>query len=384
MANSSTPFHKILYMTFAAFPSTAAHSVNVIKMCEALARLGYKLTLTAYAREKEKDIFKFYRIKYPFDIKRIRLSNVRFIGRISFLIKAYYSVQKNTPDLLYTRDIFNGFLAKILKLPFVLEIHELPHNPFRKWILKQILSSDHLELLVLISEKLKEFLKSEMGNLFDSHKYLIAHDGVNLKDFDLKLARTEIRKILDLPEKAFIAGYIGGLFEGRGLEVILKLSTLLKDVIFVIVGGEGKYLASFNEKVKELKLNNLIAKGFVPYEMIPFYLRASDILLMPYQTRVLHRQKKHDTASYMSPLKMFEYMASGRPIISSDIKVLKEVLTDRDNALLANPEEIDEWVEAVALLKREAAVGENLGNKARKDVEKYSWDERARNIMESI
>jgi glycosyltransferase involved in cell wall biosynthesis len=384
LPDSTAAFHRILYLTFAAFPSRTAHSVNIIKMCEALSKSGYKVTLAADARKTEKDIFDFYNIKSPFEIKKIKLVNIRFLGRLSFLIKAYFFVRKNCPDLLYTRDIFSAFFAKILRVPFIWEIHEAPNTFFRKALMKQTLISRNLVVLVFISQRLKNLMTYEMQSLLEEKKFIIAPDGVDLTDFDLKLTQSDARKALDLPENAFIAGYTGSLFEGRGVEIILKLGSALKDIAFVVVGGEGKHLDAFNRKVKNLKLNNVIAKGFVPHRLIPLYLRAFDMLLMPYQTKVLHRQKKHDTADYMSPLKMFEFMASGRPIIASRMQVLEEILQDKVSALFVRSEDLDGWINAVMFLKKNKEVARELGKKAKENVRKYTWDQRTKNISESI
>jgi len=375
---------RILYLTFGTFPSATAHSVNTIKMCEAMAKSGYKVILVADARKKEKDIFEFYRIKYPFRIKRAKLLKIRFLGRILFLMKAYFFSKKIAPDGLYTRDIFSSFLAKISRLPFIYEIHEISDTSLRKIIFKSILKSKDLKGVVFISEKLKETLISDMGNLFENIKHVVAHDGVDLEDFDFEHSQAELRKNLDLPENAFIAGYTGSLFEGRGLDIILKLGSTLKDLTFVLVGGEGKYLKALIRKVRDLQLDNITVKGFVPHKMIPYYLSASDILLMPYQTEVLHRQKKHDTALYMSPLKMFEYMAAGRPIVASSIPVLEEVLQNKVNALLVEPDDIDEWIESTRQLKEEKEMASQIGKQAKEDVKIYSWDKRIKKIFSNI
>lgn len=386
MVNRTETFNRdrILYLTFGTFPSAAAHSVNTIKMCEALAKSEYEVTLVADARKREKDIFEFYRIKYPFRIKRMKLFKIRFLGRILFLMKAYFFSKKNAPDVLYTRDIFNAFLAKISRLPFIYEIHEISDTSLRKIIFKSILSSYDLKSVVFISEKLKETLMSEMGNLFENIKQVVAHDGVDLEDFDFELSQAEMRRSLNLPENAFIAGYTGSLFEGRGLDIILKLGSALKDVTFVLVGGEGKYLKVLERKVNDLQLGNIITKGFVPHKMIPLYLSSYDILLMPYQTEVLHRQRKHDTALYMSPLKMFEYMAAGKPIVASSIPVLEEVLQNKVNALLVEPDDIDEWIESIRRLKEEKEIASQIGKQAKEDVKRYSWDMRVKKIVSNI
>lgn len=375
---------KISFLTFARFPSETAHSVSIAKMCQSIKKLGYDLTLVADIRKKKEEVFEYYMINHPFDIKPIKRPDIRFLGRILFSIKSIFYLRKHQPDLIYVRDLFNAYLTAMRKQPFIYEAHEVPFNRFRKILMKHTLKSQRLKSLVIISSRLKTRVEDTIGNINQDSKCHLAHDGVDLTEFESRLTKAEARKILDLPEKEFFAGYTGSLFEGRGLEIILKLAVMLKDIVFVIVGGEGKYLEAFREKIKASALNNVLIKGFVPHRLIPSYLFAFDVLLMPYQKKVMHRQKKRETASYMSPLKMFEYMASGRPIIGSRLEAVEEVLIHRKNALLVKPEDAAEWAAAIKTLRDNKSLAEEIGNQARKDVEPYGWDERAKNIFSSF
>ena len=143
-----------------------------------------------------------------------------------------------------------------------------------------------------------------------------------------------------------------------------------------------------DDKVKmrkiESKLTNIILTGFIDHKKVPLYLKACDVLLMPYQKKVGHRQKNIESAGYMSPLKMFEYMASGNPIISSDLPVIREVLKDRVNALLVEPDNVNEWSDAIELLRNEPELAKEIGDQAKKDVKYYSWDNRVKRIMKSL
>ncbi len=384
MANKSVSYNKIIFLTFARLPSRAAHTVNIVKMCQAIQKIGLDVSLVSDARENAEEIFDYYNIQYPFNIKKIKCFNIRVFGRIFFLVKAFFYIREEQTDLLYTRDVFNAFLAKMLKRSFIFELHELPNNWFREFLMGKVLRSPNLKKVVYISKSLNELLESRFGDVLYGKPCITAHDGVDLRNFKITLSKHEARMDLNLPETAFIAGYTGSLFEGRGIEIILNLAVVLKDVFFVIVGGEGKYLNLLRRKVAKLNIDNVIVKGFMPHKKIPVFSQAADVLLMPYQKKVLHRQKKHDTAAFMSPLKMFEYMASGKPIIASRIKVLEEVLCDRENSLLVMPDNINEWAEAVLLLRNDRDLAEKLGKKAKGDVIKYTWDNRVEKIFEGV
>ena len=381
MSDSVRSAKAIIYLTFAALPSPAAHSVQIVKMCQALTKAGAGVKLVADVRQRPRQIFEFYNVRYPFEIVRIRLLPIRIVGRALFLVRSFFLILKNRRCLFYTRDVFAAWFVRTLRVDFIMEVHELPAGRFRNLLMGRILSASRLRAAVFISEELRKSLLPRMGDRLAGKTTIVAHDGADLDEFPSSLSRDDSRRRLHLPEGVFMAGYAGSLFEGRGLEVILEVSRVLKDVVFVIVGGEKWQADHLKRKVKEAGLANVLVIGFVPHQMVPAYLAAFDALLMPYQETVLHRQKKHDTASYMSPLKAFEYMAAGRPIVASRLKVIREILEDGRNAILVPPDSVTEWAGAIRMLRDNEPLGRAIGEQARDDVRKYSWDERVKKIF---
>jgi glycosyltransferase involved in cell wall biosynthesis len=103
---------------------------------------------------------------------------------------------------------------------------------------------------------------------------------------------------------------------------------------------------------------------------------------MPYQTRVA-ASSGGDIAPYLSPMKMFEYLASGRPILASDLPVLGEVLT-AENALILPPADVDAWLAAIEKLRAQPKLREKLGGAARQTAQRYSWEARAERILAGL
>ena len=102
---------------------------------------------------------------------------------------------------------------------------------------------------------------------------------------------------------------------------------------------------------KHGKLENLHYHGFVSHSETSQYLCAFDILIAPYQNHVSTYGGDINIAQWMSPLKIFEYMSAGKPIISSNLPAIKEILQHGETALLCDPDNIDEWVENIENLK---------------------------------
>ena len=125
--------------------------------------------------------------------------------------------------------------------------------------------------------------------------------------------------------------------------------------------------------------------GHLPSKDVKFVMSIMDILLMPYQKSVSVSLKSVNTASWMSPIKMFEYMSVGVPVISSDLEVLREVLVDKHNSLLVKPEDVNEWLTALNLLIKDKNFAKSIGLNAYKEfVEKYTWELRAKKMIGDI
>ena len=111
-------------------------------------------------------------------------------------------------------------------------------------------------------------------------------------------------------------------------------------------------------------------------------MRNMDILLMPYEKKVFLSKRKTNTAKFMSPMKLFEYMSTGVPLISSNLIVLKEILKDNHNCLLAEEQNVEEWNNSIIRLLKDKDLRYKLANNAKKELEnKYTWLKRVENII---
>ncbi len=175
-------------------------------------------------------------------------------------------------------------------------------------------------------------------------------------------------------------GYIGSFYQGRGVELIIKVAGHCPHIDFHLVGASEKDLVRLEKQVPE----NVTLIGFVPPAESHKYMNASDVLLAPYQRKVFVYGNRGDTSDYMSPLKIFEYMASGKAIVASDIPVLHEVLESEKDCLFVSPADVDGWINALYRLQ-EQGLREKLGDSARtKFLEKYTWEKRAEIVIKDI
>ena len=149
------------------------------------------------------------------------------------------------------------------------------------------------------------------------------------------------------------------LYEGRGIEIIIDWLNVIQIRYFL-------FLAALKDEIKKYrqrnKLNNLLFVGHVSHSKVKNIMQSLNCLLMPYQKSV-KISGNVDTAEWMSPMKMFEYMSSGVPIISSDLPVLREVLIDMNNCLMATPDQLSSWNRALNLLKTNSELSSKLSKK---------------------
>jgi glycosyltransferase involved in cell wall biosynthesis len=184
---------------------------------------------------------------------------------------------------------------------------------------------------------------------------------------------------LMLPEAGFTAGYTGSLYPGRGVQLILEIAARLPEITFLIVGGDPTSVMILGDEAEQRGLENLYVKSFVPNMDLPRYQFTCDVLLMPYQRRV-EASSGGDIASFLSPMKLFEYLACGRVILSSDLPVLREILND-NNAVLLPPRNVDAWVMALQEIKEDRSQREILSAQAREDSKRFTWTARAAAIF---
>jgi glycosyltransferase involved in cell wall biosynthesis len=174
---------------------------------------------------------------------------------------------------------------------------------------------------------------------------------------------------------------VGHLYAGRGIELINTMARALPSVAFHLVGG------SEEDRGRMVRLGlspNVILHGHHPPSQLANFFQKFDAVLAPYQSKVAVAGGG-DTSDYMSPLKLFEYMAWGKPILCSDLPVLREVIEHRRNGLLLPPDDPATWVAALNRLIANPAERECLGNNARTDfLTRHTWRQRADRVLDGL
>jgi glycosyltransferase involved in cell wall biosynthesis len=166
------------------------------------------------------------------------------------------------------------------------------------------------------------------------------------------------------------------------MSLLVELARCFPGINFMWVGGRQEDVSLWRERLAAENFKNITLTGFVENSRLPLFQAAADILLMPYES-VISGSSGGNSSSYASPMKMFEYMASRRAIISSDLPVIREVLNP-SNACLCPPDNIEVWSETLGSLIYDQERRLNLADQAWQDIQQYTWLERARKALEGF
>lgn len=369
---------KIACISTAQFPSTRAHSIQVMKVTQALAQNGEEVVLYLPGKEPPawQELADQYGLIEPFEI--ITLPTRPGLKRLDFSLAGVKSARRWGAQLVYTRMLWVALFAGLRAMPFVLEMHDLPSGTFGPHIYRRILRMKAPKLVVYITSALKTLADQRFGVAARVGEYLIAPDGVDLERYSDLPKPAAARKKLAL-EEAMTAGYSGGFYPGRGLELMQQLARAFPQVRFLWIGGNDDQVEWWRARLKEADIHNVQLTGFIPNSQLPLYQAAADILVMPY-SRAFGGSGGGDISAVSSPMKLFEYMAAGRCILASDLPVLREVLNDQTAAFF-EIENFSDLREKFAELLTDGTRREKLASAAKSAVNAYSWKTRMTGIM---
>jgi glycosyltransferase involved in cell wall biosynthesis len=362
-------------------------------MCRALTDLGRQVYL--FIQSDNKDCKHYLSNNYDLDTpllntiiyKPLLKRGNEFFIAICALFK-YIRLKKleKLSCIIISRNVFAAFFfGVVLGKKIIYETHTPESGIIRKGLQGLLLKRQNVETVV-ISDALKKILVSTYNLKPAADNIHVMHDAAF---DDVKcLARHErmIEREIYFPQlnsqyKNYV-GYFGHLYPGRGIEVIEGLAKLNDTVLFLVFGGNELDVLRYQQ---QNTLSNLIFMGHVAPKEVKKTMSLMDVLLMPYQKSVSIGLKFVDTAQWMSPIKMFEYMSTGVPVISSDLPVLKEILIDGHNSLLVEPEDIEGWSAAVVLLLKDEGLATKLANVAHKELSKgYTWNRRAKRMIDIL
>jgi glycosyltransferase involved in cell wall biosynthesis len=391
---------KIVYIANMRMPTERAHGLQIMRMCEAFARLGAQVTLLypfrfqSNPKLRGQDIFEFFGIQRPFEIRRVPhldlLPLEAYFGRALlrpfyiftnslFSLMAARQANRLKADIYYTREWMVAWWLVRRGCPTVLEIHQtegFAFSPRAQQIITKLSYASELQLIVVISNGLKlDLIKAGVPE----RKILVLPDAVNMHAYEKPLAKSEARTQIGLPQNVALIVYTGSFLRGRGVHILADSSRyLLYEALIVLVGGNPQEQHELEQYIRSHKIERVVIWGHLSPKLIPIFQQSADVLALP-QLPIDAQHVKHS-----SPLKLFEYMASRRPIVASDLPSLREVLEHERNALLVPPGDPKALAQAIQRLLDDPELGQRLANAAFERVKEWTWERRAQKILEAL
>jgi glycosyltransferase involved in cell wall biosynthesis len=383
---------RITYFADIRFPIERANGVQTMETCHALARRGHQVRLVVRpdSLSPARDPWVYYGVdRIPsLVIDRVQVPSAPAARRAVYVAAGLgRAIGRARADLLLTRDL--TMAALLLRVPaaarppVVYESHgyapavsedlpgmlsnvaaptsakrrRLEARERRVWAL----ADGYITITAALARELEE-------RFGPRPRLAVVPDGARVPD----VSETGLR-----PDATGgrVVGYAGHLYPWKGPDVLMAALERLPAVRALIVGG----LAGEPDLARVRALADRVAPGRVefagqvdPPRVAPL-LRRADVLALP-------NTPGRVSAAYTSPLKLFEYMASGRPIVASDLPALREVLRPSANAVLVEPGDAAALAAGLARVLGDAALAARLAAQAREDVREWTWDRRAERV----
>jgi len=376
---------KLIYISNTRLPSEKANSYQTMQMCNSFSKVFDEVELwTGKSRNTKElnainDVYGYYNIQETFTIRKFFQFDSKVLFKLNQFLWAnlknlIFSIntclclikyKKSRNMYIYSRDW--GFLFVFLffkKIGLVnIKIFYESHK-YYKFLSKSLIKVDGV---VVINNYLNR-LHKDCG----IEKLFLAHDGVNIdeykdiSDYDFQPKKNSLRVV-----------YTGSLFLWKGVNTLVdSLSYLPRRCQLIFIGGSGEYLLNFKRYVEDSGHSSRIEIiPHIPKKKLLEFIEKADLLVLP-------NSAKDKMSLFTSPIKLFEYMASKRPIVASSLPSIKEILIDKKNAILFEPDNPIDLAKKINLAFSEDC--EYIVNNAYEDVKIYTWDLRAKGIANFI
>ncbi|MGQ9907799.1 MAG: glycosyltransferase [Candidatus Flexifilum sp.] len=393
---------RLIYLANIRLPTEKAHGLQIMENCAAFAGAGLDVSLWIARRRDRgplagRDPFAHYGLPPRFRIRRLPTLDLLWLvperddglarlifglQLVTYLIAALIGALVTRADLYYSRDERAIALLGLFKpaQSLVYEAHTLAQGRIGRWL--QARACRSAGLIVPVTGLLRDDLVARGA---PAARMLVAPDGIRADRFAMLPDQRSARSAVGWPENVFIVGYVGRLHTmkmGKGVDVLVQALAGLETMpaALALVGGPDEAAQALRADwiAAGGEADRFLYAGQVAPDRVPVYLAAFDVCVMPLPATA-------HFARHASPLKLFEYMAAGRPIIATALPSFGEILTDSETALLIPPDDPEALRDAVRLLYADPTLRHRLGQRAREIVLfRYTWDARAHTILKRV
>lgn len=377
-ATAEQPAHATVgYFYFARLPSPSAHSIQVLSMCEALESIGLRTTLFASRNADQPTVdddqlLGGYGVEDKPCLHWVGRERGKWCGRARTFVTTLRWAGRF--DVRFTRNSLSAFACQLRRKTCYYELH----SPFflkMDRVLLRFMRHRRWVRLVANSKVTAQMVSEDIG--WDLSRITIAHNGCKIPSAGIDSVALDSGLRSHFQGPALHAVYVGSFYPGRGIETIAELARRHTDVQFIAIGGTAERIGLHPS---DTELPNLHILDRIAHSLASSVLQRADILLMPYGKRVT-ADGEGDYLAFCSPIKMFEYLAAGKAIISTGSPSIEEILRDGENAIVVEAEDLDAWSNAVQRLKEDSQLRASLGKNALATALEHKWEVRARALL---
>lgn len=383
---------RIIYISSEDMQKEGAGKTHFIEVAQNLVKLGNELLvlLPGYWPWDKRNYS--LNVRYIPTFKKSMLSYLLYEA-LSFFYLIFY-ILKFRPHAIYLRqglfEIFPPILSRLFRVPYVIEKNGITEDELRSRGFSEVIIRI-LRLVEKINFRLSnkivcvtEGIKKQIAERYrvPENKLLVIPNGANIEIFR-PLDKHSCRRKLGLDENIFYIGFVGSLAPWQGLEVLIEAAKQVKEKgyaqIKYIIVGSGEQELVLRQMVREYKLEEEIRfTGRVAYEEVVKYINVCNVLVAPFT-------EERNVIIGLSPLKLYEYLACGLPVIASRIDGVKEVIEEGQCGYLFEPEDAKELAEKIIQSYQEREALQEMGLRGRRLVEvKYTWRTTAEKIVEVL
>ncbi len=371
---------KLYYVANARMPTEMALGIQIAKICEAFIEKGIDVCLVVPSRTTlRQSVQEFYSLRVSVPVTRLAVPDLYTRGRFGYRISSsvfmavsvlflWWKKLQGENFIVYTVDLdnFSSSTLPLVGAPLYSEMHGGKPSTFAQRFLFR-----HMRGVIAINSIIVKELRQSFAD--SSARYCVEPNGVDVTSFP-RTDKTEARKRLGFSVEETIVMYVGRFFDWKGLEILPRAAALLPKIRWQTVGGSE---AHFKEFVREPLPSNFHFAGSRLHKEMPLWLAAADALI------VLGTKRDAQSYRYTSPMKLFEYLLSERPIVASNTPAIRQIVSETE-VLFYEPDDAKDLADKVAYAIAYSGEVSARVVAAGKKGSLFSWKSRAERIKQFI
>ncbi|MDE2071663.1 MAG: glycosyltransferase family 4 protein [Patescibacteria group bacterium] len=360
----------IAYVANMRLPTEKAHGAQIMKVCEAFVRAGQDLALYVPTRRNmlTGEPLSYYGVTTPFPIRYIAVPDTVGWGAVGFVLQSLRfgaRAQRAVPQeaLVYGRDEWALVPFALGGRRFVWESHD------GRWTWAARFIARRAARMVVVTQSAKEFYISKG---ISAEKIVAVPNGIDTAAFAHHESCAQARERLGLPRREHIALYIGALGGWKGTDTLCEASNYLQIARIAVIGGSPGEVERMRAKYPKVMF-----VGARPFRELANNQAAADVLVVP------NSAKNEIAVRFTSPLKLIAHLASGVPIVASDLPSTREI-AGQDAAVLVEPDNPQALAQAIEKVLADEGLSARVVAAAKARATQFDWSVRAQAVLRFI